>query len=267
LARCSSRKIFRRSATRERNRLFSTTVSSTGGPVIKQIALPLSLDRQFSFDNFVSERAELILSSLRALILGDGEIQIGLWGAASTGKTHLLNASADFARANGVLMQIYDATQLLHCDAGEFEGFSHCDVLAIDNLDALAGQAEWEARFYQVINRCRDGEYRFLYSMTDRPENLPARLDDFRSRLQWGLLLQLPAIDDADIRQILRIRAGLLGIELSDEVISYLMTRHARDLAEQVAILQHLDGVSLSQQRKITIPLVKQALRELVDQV
>ena len=103
--------------------------------------------------------------------------------------------------------------------------------------------------------------------MTDRPENLPARLDDFRSRLQWGLLLQLPAIDDADIRQILRIRAGLLGIELSDEVISFLMTRQARDLAQQVASLQHLDGVSLSQQRKITIPLVKQALRELVDQV
>jgi len=143
-------------------------------------------------------------------------------------------------------MQIYDATQLLHCDAGEFEGFSHCDVLAIDNLDALAGNPGWETCFYQVINRW-------------------TRLDDFRSRLQWGLLLQLPTIGDAEIRQILRKRASLLGIELSDEVISYLMTHHARDLAEQIAILQHLDDVSLSQQRRVTIPLVKQALRELTD--
>ncbi len=164
-------------------------------------------------------------------------------------------------------MQIYDATQLLHCDAGEFEGFSQCDVLAIDNLDAIAGNPDWEACFYQVINRCRDGEYRFLYSLTDRPENLATRLDDFRSRLQWGLLLQLPAAGDSEIRQILRKRAYLLGIELSDEVISYLMTRHARDLGEQVAILQHLDDVSLSQQRKVTIPLVKQALRDRVEQV
>jgi len=162
-------------------------------------------------------------------------------------------------------MQIYDATQLLHCDADGFEGFSHCDVLAIDNLDALAGNPEWETCFYQVINRCRDGEFRFLYSMTDRPENLPTRLDDFRSRLQWGLLLQLPTIGDADIRQILRKRASLQGFELSDEVISYLMTHHVRDLAEQIAILQHLDDVSLSQQRRVTIPLVKQALRELTD--
>jgi len=233
--------------------------------VIKQIALPLSLDRQFSFDNFVSERAELILCSLQSLILGKGEIQVGLWGAASTGKTHLLNASADFARTNGVLMQIYDATQLLHCDAAGFEGFSNCDVLAIDNLDALAGNPEWEACFYQVLNRCRDGEYRLLFSTTNRPQNLPIRLADFRSRLQWGLLLQLPPIDDAEIRQILRKRARLLGIELSDEVISYLMTHHVRDLAEQIAILQYLDGVSLSQQRKVTIPLVKQALRDQAD--
>jgi DnaA family protein len=54
----------------------------------------------------------------------------------------------------------------------------------------------------------------------------------------------------------------MLGIELSDEVISYLMTHHARNLSEQIDILQRLDGLSLSQQRRVTIPLVKQALRE-----
>jgi DnaA family protein len=234
-------------------------------PEIKQIALPLSQDRQFSFDNFVADRAELILSNLQSLILGKGEIQLGLWGAAATGKTHLLNASADFARKNGVSLQIYDGAQLCHCDASEFEGFSHCDVLAIDNLDAIAGSAAWEARFYQIINRCRDGEFRLLFSLTDKPAALTTQLDDFRSRLQWGLLLELPQAGDSEIRQILRRRAQLLGINLSDEVISYLMNHHARDLGEQISILRRLDGVSLSQQRRITIPLVKQALAELND--
>ena len=234
-------------------------------PEIKQIALPLSLDRQFSFDNFVADRAELILSSLQSLILGKGEIQLGLWGGAATGKTHLLNASADFARKNGVLLQIYDGAQLCHCDADEFEGFSHCDVLAIDNLDAIAGSAAWEACFYQVINRCREGEFRLLFSLTDKPAALTTKLDDFRSRLQWGLLLELPQVGDSEIRQILRRRAQLLGINLSDEVISYLMNHHARDLGEQIGILRRLDEISLSQQRRVTIPLVKQALAESGD--
>jgi DnaA family protein len=229
---------------------------------IRQIALPLSLDRQYSFENFISDRADLIIASLKALIQGDGEAQIGLWGTTASGKTHLLNASADYARQKSVVLQIYDAKQLLQCDANEFEGFSHCDVLAIDNLDAIAGNAEWEACFYQVINRCRDGDYRFVFAMAHRPEDVETTLDDFRSRLQWGLMLQLPSSDDIEIRQILRKRAQLIGIELAEDVISYLMTHHARNLATQMAILQRLDGASLSQQRKITIPLIKQALQE-----
>jgi DnaA family protein len=229
---------------------------------IRQIALPLSLDRQYSFENFISDRADLIIASLKALIQGDGEAQIGLWGTTASGKTHLLNASADYARQKSVVLQIYDAKQLLQCDANEFEGFSHCDVLAIDNLDAIAGNAEWEACFYQVINRCRDGDYRFVFAMAHRPEDLETTLDDFRSRLQWGLMLQLPSSDDIEIRQILRKRAQLIGIELAEDVISYLMTHHVRNLATQMAILQRLDGASLSQQRKVTIPLIKQALLE-----
>jgi DnaA family protein len=229
---------------------------------IKQIALPLSLDRQYSFENFISERADLITASLRALVRGDGEAQIGLWGTAASGKTHLLNASADYARKKGVVLQIYDARQLLQCDANEFEGFSHCDVLAIDNLDAIAGNPDWEACFYQVINRCRDGDYRFVFAMLRRPEDIETTLDDFRSRLQWGLMLQLPSNDDSEIRQILRKRAQLIGIELGEDVISYLMTHHARNLDTQMSILRRLDRASLSQQRKVTIPLVKQALLE-----
>jgi DnaA family protein len=98
--------------------------------------------------------------------------------------------------------------------------------------------------------------------MTHKPDDLVTSLDDFRSRLQWGLMLHLPISSDIEIREILRKRAHLNGIELSDEVISYLMTHHARNLSAQMEILRHLDGVSLSQQRKVTIPLVKQAMLE-----
>lgn len=244
---------------------YSITVTSTAERVIKQIALALTLDRQFSFENFIADHAPLVVSSLQALVLGSGEIQIGLWGGDASGKTHLLNASADFARQHGVRLQIYDGLQLAHCDAAEFAGFGQCEVLAIDNLDALAGFEDWEACFYQVINRCRDGEFRLLYSLSNNPQALVTKLEDFRSRLQWGLLLQLPRGGDAEVRQILRRRAQLLGIELSDEVLSYLMNHHARDLAEQIGILRRLDSVSLSQQRRVTIPLVKQMMREAAE--
>lgn len=159
-------------------------------------------------------------------------------------------------------MQIYDAAQLALCEAAEFDGGGDCEVLAIDNLHAIAGNGEWEAFFYQAINRSRSGEFRFLFALGERPDNLRCRLDDFRSRLQWGLMLQLPACGDDEVREILRRRAKLLGFELSDEVINYLMNRYTRDLSAQMAILRRLDGASLSEQRRITIPLVRRALGE-----
>jgi len=229
---------------------------------IKQIALPLSLDRQFSFENFFSNKAELVVDSLKSQIVANGENQIGLWGSACSGKTHLLNACAYYARQQQISLQIYDARQLADCDADEFEGFSHCDVLAIDNLDAIAGNSAWEHLFYQTVNRCRQGEFRFIFSLSLNPQHLKCNLDDFRSRLSWGLLLQLPDSDEEDIRNIMRRRAHLLGMEFSSEVISYLLTHHSRNLSSQMEILRTLDGVSLMRQRKVTIPLVKQALAD-----
>ena len=138
-------------------------------------------------------------------------------------------------------------------------------TLPLSTVTAIAtvvGDAAWEAFFYQAINRCRDGEYRFVYTLGARPENLPFGLADLRSRLQWGLLLQLPASGDAEVRDILRRRAALLGFDLGSDVITYLMNRYPRDLSAQMSILRYLDGASLSQQRRVTIPLVRQALRE-----
>ncbi len=146
------------------------------------------------------------------------------------------------------------------CDAGEFGDFGQCDVLALDNLDAIAGDSGWETQIYQIVNRCRAGEFRLLFTLRERPEHLPASLDDFRTRLQWGLLLQLPAHDDAALQRIMRRRASLLGFDLPEDVIVYLMRHYARDLSAQMAILQQLDGASLTQQRRVTIPLVKKTL-------
>ena len=203
-----------------------------------------------------------MIDRLRALIHGGEELQLGLWGGPSSGKTHLLNACAAHARAVDVDLQLYDARQMLAYAAADFSRIDRCAVLAVDNLDAVAGNAAWEACFYQIVNRCRDGEFRFLYSLSQRPEAAAFTLDDLSSRLQWGLLVQLPQNDEREVRRILRYRARLLGLDLSDEVVSYLMTHHPRDLAIQMAILQTLDGVSLAHQRRITIPLIKQALSE-----
>ncbi|NNE62684.1 MAG: hypothetical protein HKN34_01250, partial [Gammaproteobacteria bacterium] len=74
-----------------------------------QIALPLGFDRQFSFDNYFSDQSDFIISSLKAFIDACGENFIILWGSRDSGKTHLLNAAAHYARDNLTGLHLYDA--------------------------------------------------------------------------------------------------------------------------------------------------------------
>jgi DnaA family protein len=228
-----------------------------------QIALPLAFDRQYSFDNFYSEQGDFVTQSLCSLIAGDGESMIGLWGRVDSGKTHLVNASAHFARQPAISFQLYDGAELVQGDPVIFEDLASCDVLAVDNLDALCGHRGWEQRFYQIINLCNRGELKLIFTTSDNPLQLDCELADFKSRLAWALLLQLSAAtDETGLGNIIKFRAGLLGIDLSKEVIAYLLTHYSRRLSEQIRILRTLDAASLSAQKKISVPMIKQTLAD-----
>jgi len=225
-----------------------------------QIALPLSFDRQFSFDNFISGRDDFVTSSLKALFAPDSESVIGVWGGNDSGKTHLLNACALYAREHSVGFQLYDARQLVDCDPSHFDEFDSDALLIVDNLDAVCGNRDWEAYFYGYINQCRDLNRRLIFSLAKKPQDLNCVLADFQSRLSWGLLLELAVPDDGDIERIIKKRAKLLGLNLSKEVLAYLLSHFSRRLSDQVELLRKLDMVSLSAQKKVTIPLIKQVL-------
>ncbi len=225
-----------------------------------QIALPLSFDRQFSFENFFSDSAGFIAASLKAMVEGEGEAIVGLWGGVDSGKSHLLNACALYARQQAVAFQLYDARQFVGFDPEQIGDFDDNAILAVDNLDAVCGNRSWEEKFYRIINQCRDQDHRLLFTLSEKPQNLTCSLADFQSRLSWGLLLELPQYEDDDIRRIVARRAHLLGIELSKEVLSYLLTHYSRRLADQMEILRMLDAASLSAKKKVSISLVKQVL-------
>jgi DnaA family protein len=67
---------------------------------------------------------------------------------------------------------------------------------------------------------------------------------------------------DADIGKVLKFRAELLGIELSREVITYLLTHYSRHLSAQMSILRLLDKMSLSAKKRVTVPFIKQTLSQ-----
>lgn len=223
-----------------------------------QIPLPLSFDKQFSLQNYFAENAAFISQSLTALFDETGESLIGLWGGSDSGKTHLVNACAHYARDCGIQFHLFDASQLMTVAAQNFSDLPSGSVLGIDNLDLLAGHREWEEQCYQIINRVKAGEIRFIFTLSRLPRDIGFKLPDLKSRLNWGLMVALTMSDDASLESILKQRAKLLGLEMSKEVLNYVLSHYSRKLSDQMVLLYQLERASLSKQRKITIPFIRE---------
>ncbi len=195
---------------------------------------------------------------MRGLISGVGEKQVAIWG--DEGKTHLINATAFHAREAGLNSQLYDAEQLRELSPDAFDGWQQADLLGVDNLDAIAGHVGWETQFYQVMNAVRDAGPAFVFSLQQQPKHLATRLADFHSRLLWGLQFKLEPLDDAMLAEVLISRADAMGMTLRPEVCNYLLSHVSRRLKDQMLILQKLEQVTLTEKRRISIPLVKQVI-------
>ena len=55
-------------------------------------------------------------------------------------------------------------------------------------------------------------------------------------------------------------RAAEHGLQLSDEVLNWVLTHYARDMGKLTALLDALDRYSMEKQRAITLPLLRELL-------
>ncbi len=215
-----------------------------------QLPLRLSLRDGATFDNFVAEGNELALQALR----GGRDDVIYLWGPPGCGKSHLLQAACHATPGQDAvflpLAELPRAPEL-------FTGLESRAVVAIDDLDRIAGDRENETALFHLYNRIRERRGRLLLAASGSPAAAGFALPDLATRLGWGLVFRLQGLSDAGRRHALQLRAARRGFDLPDEVADYLLRRHARDMNSLFALLDRLDEASLAAQRRLTIPFVR----------
>ena len=183
-----------------------------------------------------------------------------LAGGPGSGRSHLLQAACRRAGEAGLTAAYLPLAALRERGAEALAGLEALELVALDDIDALAGRPEAERALFHLFNELRAAGGRLLASAADRPERIGLQLPDLVSRLNWGLFYALRPLDDAARLQVLKRRAAERGLELGDEVCGYLLRRCPRDLPALMALLERIDHDSLARQRRITIPFVRETL-------
>jgi len=136
------------------------------------------------------------------------------------------------------------------------------EVLALDDLGAIAGNQEAEHALFDLYNRARAEGSALLFAADATPIQLGLELPDLRSRLGACTQFALKSLDDDERRAVLKAQAASRGIELDDSVLDWLFARYARDLGALLDLLDKLDAASLAAQRRITVPFLRELLRD-----
>jgi len=225
---------------------------------MKQMALDIGLHTTPTLDSFFAGPNSAALQHLRLWTTSQmpSPVPTYLWGESGSGKSHLLRAVQTELSSSGVSVGWLDADQNDRLNFDESWTAVLMDDVHLYNLEQQQLAFNW---FVNALTP-KSGSPRWVLAAGMLP---PADLklrDDLRSRLGWGHVYGLQVLSDTERRAVLRSEADARGLFLSDEVMSYMLSRFSRDLSSLMSLLDHLDQFALQTKRAITIPLIKSML-------
>ncbi|MCP4002022.1 MAG: DnaA regulatory inactivator Hda [Gammaproteobacteria bacterium] len=229
---------------------------------MQQLALDLKLADFAVFDTFFPGSNKVALHAVSRVATETGQQVAWIWGAEGSGRSHLLQAAVAAATTTGAVCAWLPLAAGEGLSPGMLEGMGGLDLLCVDDVDAIAGDGEWERALFSVFEGLRNNNGRLLVTAAAPANEVPFDLRDLASRLASGPTWKLQAMNDADRLAALQLRSRWRGLDLPDETGEFLLRRVERSSAALFALLDELDQAALAAQRRLTVPFVKSVLEK-----
>jgi DnaA family protein len=185
-----------------------------------------------------------------------------LYGADGTGKSHLLQAACAAAAERGRRAMYVPLAAVDAIGPAALADLEALDVLALDDVDRVAGDAAWERRLFEVFNENAARGAALMLAARAAPRALGLSLPDLASRAAGAVVYRLQPLADEERARALIAHARVRGIELEAAAADYLLARVARDMNALTSWLERFDRESLAARKRLTIPVIRDLLNE-----
>ncbi len=224
-----------------------------------QLALDFRWSVAADLASFVPLGNEQAVATVAALGGPPGQ-SLYLTGPPGSGRSHLLQAACGRVSEVGGPAVYVPLVEHIRGPVAQLDGLEGLSLVAIDDLDCLAGRDDWQEGVFHLYNRLRDAGGLMVVSASAAPAALGLALPDLVSRLESLLRLRLTAADDDRRRRILAGAVARRGLDLPEASTEYLLRHEARDLGHLMAVVERLDAASLQAGRRLTVPFIKSVL-------
>jgi DnaA regulatory inactivator Hda len=172
-----------------------------------------------------------------------------IFGPAGCGKSHLAEVLRSKSEA-----AILPVSQL----AGPYKPPISSTII-IEDIDDVLGEA-YEEGLFHLYNDLANQDGSLLLSASRPPASWTIKLPDLKSRMGAANVVEITPPDDALIAAVMVKLFQDRQLRLSGDVITYAVSRMERSFATARQLVDLSDKITLSEKKRITIPLIKRVL-------
>ncbi|MFC1667107.1 chromosomal replication initiator protein DnaA [Candidatus Omnitrophota bacterium] len=239
---------------------------------------PFYLNPRYTFEGFVvgpsnrfAHAATLAIAESPAKAYNP----LFIYGGVGLGKTHLMQAACNY------LSETHNKLKLFYISSESFtnelinaiqnrttpkfrEKYRNVDVLLIDDIHFIAGKEATQEEFFHTFNTLYDAHKQIVLSSDRAPKTIPGLEERLVSRFEWGLVTDVQPPDLETRIAILKKKAERNGVTLPEDLMYFIAERIKTNIRELEGALIKIIAYSSLENKKITLELAKDVLKDVL---
>ncbi len=236
-----------------------------------------NLNPSNTFDKFVEGKSnQLAVASAKQVGDNPGKSYnpLFIYGGVGLGKTHLMHAIGNrilFANPQAKVVYLHSErfvndmiTALRTNSIDQFKDYYRTvDALLIDDIQFFAGKNRSVEEFFHTFNALLEGQKQIILTSDRYPRDVEGIDDRLRSRLNWGLTVEIEPPEFETRVAILSKKVEQYHLTLPKDAAFFIAKRFRSNVRDLEGALQRvLASLRLHQQTEITLDFVHNALRD-----
>jgi len=231
-----------------------------------------------NFRNFVEGKSNQLARAASIQISsnpGSEYNPLYIYGGVGLGKTHLMHAIGNQIRENNPEANILyvncerfvsDMVKALqHSRMNDFKNsYRSLDALLIDDIQFLADKNRSQEEFFHTFNSLYEARAQMVITCDRFPKEIEGLEDRIRSRLGWGLAVDIKPADLETRVAILKSKAEQADADVPDDVAFFIAERFKSNIRELEGALKRVVAHARFTGQAITQEFARLALKELL---